>query len=63
MGDRVADELLVQVLLVLFDVVGEMVLNGGSGAGGKIPLSDSSDHTGDMLTGCEVNEVVRTLGN
>jgi len=62
-GDRVAEELLAQVLFVLFDIVGEIALNGGSGAGGKMKPSDKSDHTGDMLAGCEVKDVVRTLGN
>ena len=49
-SERVAEELLVQVLLVLFDMVGEMGLkDGGSGTGGKTKSSDPSDHTGDMF--------------
>ena len=59
-GDRVADELLVHVL---FDVVGDNGLNGGSGTGGKMPLSDSSDHTGDIAGGYDGYDGILPPGN
>jgi len=49
MGALVADELLVQVLFVLLDIV-DNGLNGGSGAGGNIPVSELSDQTGELFT-------------
>lgn len=49
-----ADELLVQVPLEVLDIVGDSGSSGGSGAGGKKPLSDSSDHVGDMLVAVKV---------
>lgn len=49
-GIRVAEELLAHVPAELFERVGDVASHGcgGSGAGGRILLSDSSDQTGDI---------------
>lgn len=50
-GARGAEELLFHVPLDVFEMVGYCGLHGlgGSGTGGKMPLSEPSDHGGDMV--------------